>query len=218
MKSQIVKKLTIKKCKVCKTSFEAFKTTQTICSPDCAVRFIQSKEVKNKVVKIQKEKETTKKRIVRYKSTKWKSKLQEEVQKIARLIDRNLPCLATGFTSPTMHGGHVYAKGGNPQCRFDLHNIHRQSPQSNNYQSDDSKMWDGLKREYGEVYHDFVKSFKSRPIPKYSQDDYHEFYRLACTISKELLENKTHTFNKEFRLHLRNEVNRRLNIYDSIYK
>ena len=33
-----------------------------------------------------------------------------------------------------MHAGHVYSRGSNPMLRFNLHNIHRQSAQSNHFQ------------------------------------------------------------------------------------
>ena len=69
-------------------------------------------------------------------NTDWGPKLQDVVNAIVRTIDKDLLCLARNKRGQ-MHAGHVYARGGNATIRYNLHNIHRQSAQSNHHQNDD---------------------------------------------------------------------------------
>ena len=133
-------------------------------------------------VKKEQRKETER---VKAEITNWKDKLQKKVQEIARLIDYGLPCLARG-NSKQIHGGHILAKGGNSNCRFNLHNIHRQGAHSNHFQNDDGVLRDGLRNEYGSQYHNFVIGLKQTPQPTFDNLDYKEFYRVACKCANEL--------------------------------
>lgn len=172
--------------------------------------YLEKVRIKSKV-KVKKEK-ARKSKEDKDKITDWKNKLQEKVQEIARLIDYDLNCLARPERKGQMHGGHVIAKGGNSQMRFNLHNIHRQSAQSNKWFSDDIKMREGLEREYGKEYLDFVLGLKSYPVPKHSNLEYQEFYKKACKIANRLRKGLTKRTPQE-RIILRDKANLEIGVY-----
>jgi len=142
-----------------------------------------------------------------------KSKLQRKIQLIVRLIDKGQLCLARN-TRGQMHGGHVFARGGNSQMGFNLHNIHRQSASSNKYQNDDGLLRDGVVYEYGQPYMDYIGSLKRTPSVKYSDAEYREFYLKASKIALKLKAGDLR-YSKEDRIRLRNEINIELGIYDN---
>lgn len=148
---------------------------------------------------------------LREKTTKYKNKLQTEVQKIARLIDKSLPCLARGNFGK-MAGGHVFSKGGHAQMRFNLHNIHRQCFESNSKQNDDGLMREKLELEYGAEYLNFVKSLRLGDVPKFSNAEYQSIYLKARKVSK-WLENENRLYGMIERVKLRNEINQELGVY-----
>lgn len=145
--------------------------------------------------------------------TNWRNKLQTKVQEIARLIDIGLPCLARGYHAGQLHGGHVYAKGGNKTIALNLHNIHRQSAQSNKWQNDDGLLRDGLATEYGMDYFGFVSELRKCQALHYSNMEYEQFYKKACKIANQL-KKEGKRFDTLERIEMRNKVNSELGIYD----
>ena len=109
-------------------------------------------------------------------------------------------------------GGHVFARKGNMNMRYNMHNIYAQSSQSNHYQADDYLMKEGVKREFGEAYLEFIISLKATPIMKYSNDELKEFSYKASAIVKELKKDLRKRSNAE-RVELRNKYNLQLGIY-----
>lgn len=146
----------------------------------------------------------------------YRSKLQTEIQKIARLIDIGLPCLALGYHPNQIHGGHIFSKGSNKTMALNLHNVHRQSSQSNHSHNDDGLLREKLAEEYGKGYYEFISQLRRTPSLHYSNLEYKEFYRKACKESK-FLKQSGQTFNKEERLIMRNRINQELGIYDNEY-
>jgi hypothetical protein len=115
-----------------------------------------------------------------------------------------------------MHGGHVFAKGGNSSMALNLHNIHRQSAQSNRFQNDDGLLREGLSNEYGENYMQFISELRRTPQLNYLNMEYMDFYKVAKSISKKLIKDGRR-YNKEERIVLRNKINLLLCIYESEY-
>lgn len=152
---------------------------------------------------------------IKDKVTKWDKKLQSNVQLIARLIDKGLPCLATNKHGQ-MHGGHIYSRGACSNMRYNLHNIHRQSARSNHWQSDDIKLREGLIKEYGYMYMSFVSGLNKTPQPKLSYIEYKEIYKKSLNIVNEL-KKADKEYSKVERIELRNKYNLYLSIYDKIY-
>lgn len=165
-------------------------------------------KAKKKVKANQKKKD----RELKKKTTNWKNKLQTKVQEISRLIDYGLPCIARQIEAKQMHGGHVLSKGGNSECRFNLHNIHRQSAYSNTFKNDDDLMKEGVEREYGKEYLEFIKGLKGYDIPKYSNMEYYEFYKVACSVANEMRKD-LRVYDWKGRIEKRNDINKRIGIY-----
>jgi len=170
-----------------------------------------SKTIKQAQKKVEKEKKAKKEK-VKKELTDWKEKLKEKIQLIARLIDNGQPCLARSHMAKQMHGGHVFSVGSSFGFSLNLHNVHRQSAQSNHFQNEDGKFRDGLKNEYGEKYLSFLQRRASIKLHK-SNAEYAEKYPLALDIVKRLkAENKVYSL--EERISLRNSINLELGIYE----
>lgn len=135
--------------------------------------------------------------------------LQSQVQTLARMVDNGLPCLATGRTGQ-IHGGHVYARGGNSSMALNLHNIHRQCAQSNHFQNDDGLMKEGLLNEYGQAYADFVSELRRTPQLRYNKAEYEQF----CKVARKLIKEFEYPENSpKARIEKRNYINEVLGIY-----
>jgi len=145
----------------------------------------------------------------------WHKLLQVEVNKIVRLIDKGLPCLARGKFGQ-IHAGHIYARGGNNTIKYNLHNIHRQNAQSNHFQNDDGLLREGLKKEYGEEYMEFISALRRTPKLQFSNIEYREFTTNARVIVRRL-EKNDRIYTKSERLEMRNRINLELSIYDKIF-
>lgn len=145
-------------------------------------------------------------------SQDWSKKLQTEINKIVRKIDSGLPCLARNVLGQ-MHAGHVYARGGNQTIRYNLHNIHRQSAQSNHFQNDDGKLREGLVSEYGQEYMDFISDLRRTPAIKYTNAEFRKLTEKAREILKRLNKDDRYYTLSE-RIELRNRCNVELGIYE----
>jgi hypothetical protein len=143
----------------------------------------------------------------------WKHELQTEINKIVRLIDKGQPCLARGTYPKQMHAGHVFSVGSNQTIRFNLHNIHRQSAQSNHFQNDDGLLREGLRKEYGQDYFEFVSGLRKTPDLNLKNDEYKELTKRARKIRKQM-EKDDYRFNSTIgRIDMRNWINEKLGIY-----
>lgn len=142
----------------------------------------------------------------------WSKLLQVEINKIVRHIDKGLPCLARIITGQ-MHAGHVYARGGHSTIKYNLHNIHRQSAQSNHFGNDDGKLREGVIREYGQHYMDFISELRQTPMLHYNNKEYRELTKKARNIYNELKKNPR-AYTKTERIEMRNRINIQLGIYE----
>jgi len=194
------------KCKFCKKQFTQFNSLNLVCSIKCAIELGKLKPAKVNYNKVEKAIKSDLKK----ENTDYDKLLQKKVQLIARLIDKGLPCLATG-TKGQMHGGHIYARGGNNNIKFNLHNIHRQSAYSNHYQSNDVKMQEGIVREYGKDYLDYIISLKSTKLEKYSSFELEIMNDIANKIIKEFKDHNLNLTAKE-RIDYRNKFNLEIGI------
>lgn len=166
------------------------------------------------IVKTEKEKQSKKQtREQKDKLKNWSVELQKKVNHIVRLLDKGLPCLATERIAKKYDAGHIYARGGNQSIRFNLHNIHRQSAQSNHFQNDDGLLREGIVREYGQEYMTFISELRRTPALKYSNEQYHEFYKKASEIVLKLKKEDKEYLDWE-RLAKRDIINTEIGIYD----
>lgn len=202
-----VKQIKLKKCKCCKAEFKPFKSTEKVCSLHCSLSLA-------KVVTAQKEtkRQAVEHKLLKVKITDWRKLLQSKLQEIARLIDYGQPCLATQREAKQYHGGHVFSRGSHSNMALNLHNIHRQGAQSNHFQSDDRLMHEGVKREYGLQYYENLSNLQGFQLPKFTNEDWHEKYKTACLISRELKAGQR-VLNRDERIIERGHVNSMIGIY-----
>ena len=86
--------------------------------------------------------------------------IQPLINEIARIIDKDQPCIASGVTSGKMAGGHYHSVGHNRTLALNLHNVHQQAFHSNGPQGGQHiKYRHGLIRVYGERYTEFIDMY-----------------------------------------------------------
>lgn len=189
-------------CSNCGKEFTPFRTTQKACSYQCAIELGKLKAARRR------------KKDLKNKDPKdLKKRLQNEVNAIARAIDFGLPCLARGYVPNKMHGGHIFSRGAFPSMRYNLHNIHRQSAQSNHYQNEDGLLREMLKKEYGERYFAFLESCKQSELPKLAPTEWKDRLKIAQGIKNRLRKEIQKPLTVSDRIELRNQVNQELEIY-----
>ncbi|ARB76481.1 recombination protein NinG [Pasteurella multocida] len=132
------------KCKVCGNYFVKNKSTQKVCSVDCAIK-LSKEESRKKREKIQRsERLATKKRMIALKEkNKTHNELikeaQEAVNKYIRTRDINKRCISCGtpLIAEQLGGGfdagHYRSRGSAPHLRFYTLNIHGQCKKCNRY-------------------------------------------------------------------------------------
>jgi hypothetical protein len=205
-----------KKCKICGDKFTPIRsTTERVCNKyDCKVSAALKIAEKQKLAKekIARKERVEEKKKLREATTVWKNELQDEINLIARLIDKDLPCLAKGKYSNQTHGGHIFSRGSNQTIRYNLHNIHRQSAQSNHFQNEDGLLREGLVNEYGQPYMDFISELRRTPSLEYTNEDFHQLTIKARSVSARLKKDDL-AYNLEQRIELRNQINLELGIY-----
>ena len=139
--------------------------------------------------------------------------LQPIFNEIARLIDYQCPCIATGLYDGKMNGGHFIAVGSNRTIALNLHNIHMQCFESNVYKGGDNNLYrQGLIDLYGEEYLDKVESLKRTPAIHLSKSDMIEIKKIASDIRNELKANLKYRTAEE-RIATREEINQLIGIY-----
>lgn len=177
----------------------------------CALGYVKDKEEK----KAQKQLNEVVKQMA-IKVTDWRKKVETECQLIARLIDRNLVCPSGRYQMGRIDGGHVYSKGSNKTMSMNLHNIHRQSSQANRNHNEDGIFREGIIKEYGRDYYNFITLLKHIPALNHKNEDYRLFFGKAKIISNRL-KNENRSYSLEERIQLRNAVNLELGIYHPEY-
>lgn len=181
-----------KACKVCKDKFDAFRSTQIVCSPRCAVDYTAKQRQKRH----RQEKREYRER------TKPKKSLLTEAQKAfngyIRIRDKDKPCISCNGISEqkqggTMEAGHWHSTGAYPELRFTLWNVFLQCSRCNRYLSGNTKRYDaGLKIRFGQEWFDRREQQVTDKQPNhYSKDD---LRRIARLFNK-----KTRLYKKLFR-------------------
>lgn len=146
------------RCKICKEKFEVKIFNQKTCfNPSCVLAYSKESKLKEweKQSKKQNKPKTTKK-------VSTKEYLQQEVNKLAKLIDIKFDykCIdCDKIFNNLSHGAHFHNVGGNENIRFNLHNIHRSRAHCNMYSSEHKKGYvTGLKNRYGLEYYNLVET------------------------------------------------------------
>jgi len=122
----------LKSCKVCKTKFILFRTTQKVCSPDCAIALVRLDSAKK-----EKKSHSAAKRKLKDEDRSFQLKKTQSVfNKYIRLRDFDAVCISCGRKHDGQyHAGHYRTVGGNPELRFNSDNCHKQCSACNNHLS-----------------------------------------------------------------------------------
>ena len=176
----------------------------TECMKDAAMAFLESKKSAEKK-EWKKRKEVLKKDVGK-KVNLNDEPLQKAINKIARLLDKDQPCLARPFDrNKNFDGGHVIPKSRYLCLRYHLWNIHKQGKQSNRSQEDDMLMLEGIERRYGKERRSFLETLHIKyPILKLSTPEKSDALWIANGLIRDLEGGTEYT---------RDEVNTLLGIY-----
>lgn len=171
-------------CKVCKKRYEKgdlhkHNPLLSACSIDCVVALAnkQMEKKKEQALKEKRKEWQEKKKVWRaelHAGKQTQDPLQKEINKLVRLLDADLPCLARpSEQSQYFDAGHIFSVGSYPSLRYHLWNIHKQSVKSNKELGGESlRMLDGLESRYGSEIREYVESLKKEyPILKLTPDE-----------------------------------------------
>lgn len=203
----------MKKCSICKEKFEPrFSSLQKTCEkPECVLA--NHKASKEKAWA--KEKKERKENLMTHGD--WENMLQVEMNKIARLIDKDHPCMSCQGRTLKPQGGHLRSVGSASNIRFHLENIWLQCYSCNEEKSGNVNGYDdGLIKTFGKEYHEHVKFeiMRTNQSIKLSIPELKEAITEARKIVREL-EKTGLVYPNEMRIALRKSYNKRLGIYQS---
>ena len=204
-----------KVCKSCKNKFDQVRFGQVCCGYLCGIEYGRKlDEKKRKEKEKQERKRVQKEKIDLMPLSKFYPKLQIIVNEIARLIDKGQPCIATGNYGKE-NGGHFYHTQSTPYLRFNLHNIHLQSFESNHFQSGDQQNYiEGIERVYGKQYKDYIiDELRAQWIDlRYNREMIQNAIKVA-RIERNKLKKANLKYSTEQRIELRKSLNKKIGIY-----
>ena len=127
----------MRRCKICKRSYEPHNSLQRACSPACALELVK-RDNERKADRAAKES----RKWVREQKERLKSRgdhtreAQQAFNAYIRERDSDLPCISCGtYTAGQYHAGHYRTTKAAPELRFDEANVHKQCAQCNNFDS-----------------------------------------------------------------------------------
>lgn len=199
-----------KKCKICGNKFAPTNSLQRTCSISCAIEDGKKENKRS----WQKEKKERREKIKTH--SDYENELQPIINKIARLIDKDQPCISCGKPAKKPQGGHRFSVGGNNSIRFNLHNIGNQCYRCNSELSGNPDGYDdGLVRVYGKEYFEYVK-FELRLAYMQVKLTIPELILArakAMKIAKEL-EKNGNVYSPDERIELKTKYNKEIGIYN----
>ena len=205
-----------KKCKYskCPDRFDQKQFGQVCCNWECALGYAKEQEEKKANKRARNKRKDHPE--VYYKENK--KQLQDLVQHIARLIDKDCHCIDCDRTEakPCWDGGHNHSKGAYPALRYNLHNIFRQTRGCNHQgQTSPEQFSRGIEKMYGKDYALFCDDLKvTYTKTGLTPQDYPEKITEALKIVREL-KKLDKTYSPKQRIRLRTEINKRLGIYEN---
>lgn len=119
-----------KKCKFCKELFMLYRSTQQVCSAECAERLVRINQKRRSRREAREHKEKLKTR------SEWIKEAQAACNAFIRERDKNEPCISCGrYHQGQYHAGHYRTTKAAPQLRFHPLNIFRQCAPCNTHLS-----------------------------------------------------------------------------------
>lgn len=122
-----------KKCKCCPEKFIPRTTTQTVCSPKCALHLAKQLASRKQKQQEKAERAAWNKRKADVKPLKhWEDATQRVVNDYIRERDRDLPCISCGtWITVQWEAGHFRSRGAASHLRYNEDNIHKQCHRCN---------------------------------------------------------------------------------------
>lgn len=122
-----------KKCKCCPEKFIPRTTTQTVCSPKCALQLAKQLSSRKQKQQEKAERAAWNKRKADVKPLKhWEDATQRVVNDYIRERDRDLPCISCGtWVTVQWESGHFRSRGAASHLRYNEDNIHKQCHRCN---------------------------------------------------------------------------------------
>lgn len=122
-----------KKCKCCPEKFIPRTTTQTVCSPKCALHLAKQLSSRKQKQQEKAERAAWNKRKADVKPLKhWEDATQRVVNDYIRERDRDLPCISCGtWVTVQWEAGHFRSRGAASHLRYNEDNIHKQCHRCN---------------------------------------------------------------------------------------
>lgn len=111
-----------KKCRECGREFTpSYSNLQTCCNLTCSLEYAKKKQDKkqSKAWNIEKRERLDKLKTL----TDWKKGLEQIINEIIRLIDKDQPCMMCSITIKKTFACHYHSVGSNDTLRFNLFNI-----------------------------------------------------------------------------------------------
>ena len=129
--NSITAKPKFKKCRVCENRFQLFRSTQKVCSPNCALELARISAAK-KEKKVNRE---AKRKLRDGDKSFQLKKAQTDFNKWIRLRDEGNDCISCGKPPKKKNAGHYKSRGGFPELRFEPLNCHLQCEHCNTHLS-----------------------------------------------------------------------------------
>lgn len=175
-----------KKCKCCGKNFDQYKTTQKVCSYECAIKYAKDNRRQKEKKEWAKRKKDLKEKLETI------SQLAVRVQKVfntyIRLRDKGNKCISCDTPhQSTFQAGHYYSSGGHWNVRFDEDNCFSQCIKCNMYLSGNLKEYrERLLIKIGKERLEELDS-RSKLKAKYSKED---LYKIMEKYKKKIKEEK----------------------------
>lgn len=133
----MLKKVKEKKCRECGKKFKPRMTTQTSCSPICAIAQGKKKVAKDKQESQKVERKESRARVESVQPLSYyHKKAQAAFNGFIRERDAGQPCISCGRnTGAKMNAGHYRTVGASKETRYDEDNCHLQCEHCNSYLS-----------------------------------------------------------------------------------
>ncbi len=128
-----------KQCRICKSTFDQFRSTQVVCSINCSIEYANKKRIAIERTQSLQERKITRERKEAMKPlTKMAKEAERMVNKYCRLRDFHDGCISCDKPSTwngQWHASHYKSVGANSATRFNLWNIHKSCSQCNRHLS-----------------------------------------------------------------------------------
>lgn len=181
-----------RRCRQCREPFApTFNTTQAVCSPRCAVAWVQAEAAKSteRRRKRQEREEKAKQREAKERiktRAEWAREAQAAFNAWVRERDADLPCVSCGRDHQGQwHAGHYRSVGAAPELRFEPLNTHRQCAPCNTHKSGNAIEYRiNLVKRIGEAAVEWLEG--PHAPKKYTIDELKEIKRTYAARARQL--------------------------------